>query len=169
MRSSRTSSQLAPHDEGEVELTVEHPLQEHLQQVGLEEPDLELWPLLPQCADDGGEHLHRDALERAHDEPPTVAGAELGQLVVGLAEVTEDRLGVLEQHPPGGCDLDRAGSTGAVEHGLADHPLEGADLLADGRLREAQALGRPPERALAGHGPQGDEVPDLDVPDEVVR
>ena len=42
------------------------------------------------------------------------------------------------------------GPPGTVEHGAADGPLEGGDLLADGGLGVAEALRRPSERAFHG-------------------
>jgi hypothetical protein len=51
----------------------------------------------------------------------------------------------------------------AVEHLVTDGPFEAGDLLADGRLGEAEAFRRLAERALLGHGHQCAELAEFDV------
>ena len=94
--------------------------------------------------------------------PPSPA-PQAGDLLLGLVELPEHGLGVVEQDLAGRCQLDRAGSAGAVEDGLADDALERGDLLADGGLGEAEAVGGAAEGPLGGHRLQRDEVLDLEV------
>ncbi len=61
------------------------------------------------------------------------------------------------------CQLDGSWATGAVEHLLADRPLERGDLLADRRLGVAEPLGGPGERALGGDRIERQQVPEVEV------
>ncbi len=110
-----------------------------------------------------GQDADRDALERADDDPPRLAGAQAGEVVVGPGEALEDGAGVVVEHPAHRGQLDRAGTAWPIEHGLADDALEGGDLLADRRLGEAEAARRPAEGAFVGHRLEGEEVADLDI------
>jgi hypothetical protein len=75
-----------------------------------------------------------------------------------LLDEAEDRVGVLEQHLAGIGEGHGAAALRALDQSVPDAPLEDRDLLADRRLREAQARRGPPERALAGDRPQRREV-----------
>jgi hypothetical protein len=161
--------ELRPDDERQVEVALEHPLEQHLEAVRFEEPDLEVRPLLAKGADDGRQHVHGDALERAHDEPAAVTGLEQGELVASLAEPSEDGLGVLEQHPTRRGHLDGPRAPRTIEHGLADDALEGRDLLAHCGLGEAEPLGGSAERALVGHRAECHQMADLQVAEQLVR
>lgn len=80
-----------------------------------------------------------------------------------LLDEAEDRVGVPEQHLAGVGQGDRAPALRALDQPVPDPPLEDRDLLADRRLREAQARRGAPERALAGDRPQRCEVAELDT------
>jgi hypothetical protein len=77
---------------------------------------------------------------------------------MGLLDETEDRVGVLEQHLAGVGQGDGAAALGALDQSVSDPPLEDRDLLADRRLREAEACRGAAEGALAGDRPQCREV-----------
>ena len=59
---------------------------------------------------------------------------------------------------PGLGQRDRPRAAGALDEPQPDDALERRDLLRDGRLRVAEPLGRPAERALVGDRLERDEV-----------
>ena len=67
------------------------------------------------------------------------------------------------QDRPGVAILAELRPAGPVEERLADSGLEAGDLLADGRLRVAQDVGRADEGPLLGHRAQGPQVPQLHI------
>ena len=87
-----------------------------------------------------------------HCADAQLAGAavgERGQIGARRFEVPGDRIGVPEQLAACLGELDRAPSRRARHERHADDPLERLQLLADGRLRIAQADGRAADRSLA--------------------
>ena len=97
-----------------------------------------------QCRDGGG--------EAGEPQPATPQAGDLGELLLGLFQAREHRLGVGQE---GTAGVGEAYRTHAALHqpgtGLT---FEGGDLLADGRLGERERLGRGRERAAGGNFPQ---------------
>ena len=85
--------------------------------------------------------------------------------MAGALDAGEQVAGGVEHLGAERGELDRPGTTGAVEQLAPDHPLEGRDLLADRRLRIAQFLRRAAEGALRRDGVEGDEMADFEVPE----
>ena len=150
-------------DEGQVEGVVEDALGELVVVIGLMQPDVQRWRLRAQRGDHGREQLDRHALKGPDQQPPAGPGTQPVQVGRGGVQPGHDGVGVLKHDAPGGGQLHRARAAGAIEHRLAEGALEAGDLLADRRLREAQLRRRPPERALLGDRPQGEQVADLHI------
>jgi hypothetical protein len=94
---------------------------------------------------------------------PAPATLEGGEVEVRILDEPEDRLRVLEQHLARLGQADRPASLRALDQPVADALLEDRDLLADRRLREAEARGGAAERALTRDRPQRGEVTELDA------
>jgi len=69
---------------------------------------------------------------------------------------------MLEQELARPRQLEAALAAAALDQPLAEALLEQGDLLAGGRLREAEALRRRAERAGVRDGAEGDEVPEVE-------
>ena len=91
------------------------------------------------------------ALERADVDAADLAGEEAADGVARRVDAGDDVAGVAEHELAERRQFDGARSTGTVEQGPADEPLEGGDLLADSRLRVAEPDRRTAERALRRH------------------
>ena len=104
-----------------------------------------------------------DALERADVDAPDLAGEEAVDGVAGRVDAGDDVAGVAEHELAERRQLDGSGAARAVEQGAADEPLEGGDLLADGRLGVAEADRGTAERALRRHGVERREVAQFEV------
>ena len=87
--------------EAEVELTGDEALDQLVVVVGLEQPHLEARLLGLHPADDRGEQLVGDALERADDEPAGLAAAQPFEVVGRGRDLRQHRAGVLEQQLAG--------------------------------------------------------------------
>ena len=97
-----------------------------------------------------GEDARADGLVRADAQRPGVAGGERLEVGLGRLQARRDALRVAEQQPAGLGQRDRPRPARAVDQALADDALEGGDLLADRRLRVAEACAaRPNEPSLA--------------------
>ena len=71
--------------------------------------------------------------------------------------------GRLEHHLTHRCQLDATRTSGSIEDPLTDRTLQRSDLLADGRLGEAEPFCGPSERAFDGDSLQGAELAKIDV------
>ena len=117
--------------------------------------------LAAHAADDVGEQLDGDALERPDDEPAARARGDVGDFLARGIEAVEDHLRVREQGATDGSQDDGLGSPGPLEDRAAHEDLEPRDLLADRRLGVAEDVGCPAEGALLGDRTQGLEVAHL--------
>ena len=109
-----------------------------------------------------GQDARADRLIGADPERPGLAGAERGDVGPRRVEPGDDRLGVTEQQHSGLGQRDGARTAGPLDERLADDLLERRDLLADGRLRVAEPIGRATERSLPRDRVEGGEVAHLD-------
>ena len=138
-----------PDGERQVELAGEHGVGAGVDVLVLEQADVEVRVLAAEPAHDRRQQHVGHALERADVDPAGVAGEEALDGIAGGVDPGDDVAGVAEHDLAERGQLDRAGAARAVEQRAADEPLEGGDLLADGRLGVAEAGRRPAERALA--------------------
>ena len=144
--------------EREVELAGQHALGAGVVVLLLEQADVDVGVLAAQLLDHRRQQHVGDALERADVDAPDVAGDEALDGVAGGVDAGDDVAGVAEDELAERRQLDGPRPARAVEQRAADEPLEGGDLLADGRLGVAEADGGLAERALGGHRVEGDEV-----------
>jgi hypothetical protein len=102
---------------------------------------------------------------RGPSRTPRPAPATLECLEVEVCELdqAEDRLCVLEHHLAGFGQRDGSASFGPLDEPVADPLLEDRDLLADRRLREAEARGGTAERPFPRDRSQRSEVTELDA------
>ena len=119
-------------------------------------------PVLAEPPHDLGQQPRADGLERADAQRAGLSGLQRLQIGLCCLQPGDDRVGMTKEQSAGLGQRDGAGASGALDELLADDPLEGRDLLADRRLRVAEALGGPSEGALARDRLQGGQVPDLD-------
>ena len=68
-----------------------------------------------------------------------------------------------QHHVTDGGEFDLPRPARSVEQGLADGLLEGGDLLADGRLGEAETFGCPPEGLFGSDRLERGEVADGEI------
>ena len=94
---------------------------------------------------------------------PAVPEARSPSSVSASSSLLGHGVRVPEQEATGGGQGDRPWPAGPVEERLADGSLQAGDLLADGRLRVAQDVGRADEGPLLGHRAQCPQVPQLHV------
>jgi hypothetical protein len=88
------------------------------------------------------------ALEGGDAYPSALEAGDGGELLLGVVEPREDRVGVGDERLARRCEPDAARAPlDELRAGLA---LERRDLLADGRLREGERLRRRAERPLRG-------------------
>src|SRR5215217_3499023 len=149
--------------EGELELTGEHGLGAGVVVLLLEEADVDPGVLTAQLLDHRRQQHVGHALEGPDVDAPDGPGEEALDRLTGRIEPGDDVAGVAEDDLAERCQLDRARSAGAIEDGAAHEPLEGGDLLADGRLGVPEPQRRLAEGALRGHRVDGDEVPHLEI------
>ena len=109
------------------------------------------------------QHPRADRLEGADAERARLAGAQRVQVGLRGLEARDDRVGVAQQQPPRLGQRDGPRAARPLDEPLADDPLERRDLLADRRLRVAEPLGGPAERALVRERLQRGEVAELDA------
>ncbi len=129
--------------------------------------DLDLRPLRRELAQQRRQHARADALVRADPQRPGVAGVERGEVGLRGLEPGGDRVGVPQEQRAGLGQRDGAGPAGAVDQPLADDPLQRGDLLADRRLRVAEAGGGAAEGALLGDRLEGDRDVAARVPSQL--
>jgi hypothetical protein len=70
---------------------------------------------------------------------------------------------VAKQDLPGLGERDRPRPARTLDQPQADDALEGRDLLRDGGLGVAEALGRPAERAFVGDRLERHQVPEIET------
>jgi hypothetical protein len=85
------------------------------------------------------------------------------QFDLGRLQLGQHDLGVTEDHSASRGQRWTAGAAGSIEESGIDHLFERGDLMGHRRLSEAQSGGGFTERALLGHGPQGQEVSDVQI------
>ena len=102
-------------------------------------------------------------LERPDAERPRLACPEGVQVGLRGLQARDDRLRVPEEEPAGLRERHGPRAARALDEPLADDALERGDLLADRRLRVAEANRRPAERAFVRECLEGGEVPHLDA------
>ena len=128
-----------------------------------------LGPAPAELADDAREDARAGRLERAHADRPRLAGDELIEVGAQGAEPRQQAVGVPQD------DLARLGQRDgprparALDELEADRALERGDLLGDGRLRVAEALGRAREGVLLRDGLQRGQVARLDSDESISR
>jgi hypothetical protein len=150
-------------DEREVEVPALDAVAEVAVGVGFLQLDLDVGPCSPEAPHHLGQDLRADALKRPDVERTRLACRQRRQIRLGGLQTGDDRLGVLEQDPPRLRQRHRARPARPLDEALADDPLEGGDLLADGGLGVAEPLRRPAERALGRHRFQRGEMAQLDA------
>ena len=131
--------------------------------------DAHVRPAPPELADHAREDAGPGRLERAHADPARLAGDELVEVGAQGSEAREQAVGVAQHDVAGLGQRDRARAARPLDELEADRALERRDLLGDGRLRIAEALGRAGEGALLGDGLQGGEVARLDADESISR
>ena len=134
--------------ERQVEIAALDHLEELALVLRLAEDDLDVRVALGESAQQAGDDLRADALERPDAEASGVAGLERRHVRLGGEEPCLDGVRVTEEDLPGFRERDRAGATWALDETEADDAFERRDLLRDGRLRVAETLCRAAERAL---------------------
>ena len=149
--------------EREVELAALDHLEELALVDGLAEDDLDVRVRLGESAQERRQHAGPDALERPDPEPAGVSGLERAHVGLGREEARLDRVRVPQEDAAGLGQRDRARASGTLDEAEPDDALERRDLLRDGRLRVAEALGGAPERALVGDRLQRDEVAEVEA------
>ena len=154
--------------EGEVEVAALDEAHELLVGVHLRDPELDARPRRAEAAHQRRQDALADGLVRPDPERPGLARGQRGEVRLGRLEPGDDRLRVAEQELAGLGERYRPRPAGTVEEALPDDPLEGRDLLADRRLRVAEALCRAAERPRLRDRLEGGEMPQFD-PEPPIR
>jgi len=141
-------------DEGEVQLPAGQPRDQPLAVV-VEHGQVDVGVALVEAGHGAGDQGLDGGGEAGQPQPTPPQAGELAELLLGLVQVGEHRLGMRHQRPAGVGQAHRSHAT--LDEPGARLPLEGGDLLADRRLRERQRRGRGRERAAAGDLPQHPE------------
>ena len=149
--------------EREVEIAALDEAHELLVGVHLRDPQLDARPRGAEAAHQRRQHALADRLVRADPERPRLARGQCCEVRLRGLEPGHDRLRVAQQELTGLGEGHRSRPTRAVEQALADDPLEGRDLLADGGLRVAETLRRAAERARLRNRLERSEMPQLDA------
>ena len=144
--------------EREVEVAALDHLEELALVLRLAEHHLDLRMALGEAAQESRDDLRSDALERADAEAAGVARLERAHVRLRGEEPRLDRLCVPEQDPARLRQRDGPRAARALDQPHPDDALERRDLLRDRRLRVAELLGGPPERALVGDRLERDEM-----------
>ena len=135
---------------------------DHLEEVALvlrlAEDDLDVRVTLGEAAQQAGDDLRADALERPDAEAPGVAGLERRHVRLGGEKPCLDGVRVTEEDLPGFRERDRAGAARALDETEADDAFERRDLLGDGRLGVAETLCRAAERPFVRDGLERDQM-----------
>ena len=116
----------------------------------LRQAELDRGPVRQEPAHDLGQDAGADALIGADAQRAGLAGAQRCHVGAGCVEAGHDRFGVAQEQRSRLGHRDRTRSARSLDEPLVDDPLEGCDLLADGRLCVAE-LGR---RASEGTHPR---------------
>src|SRR5262249_15892635 len=148
-------AELEPRCEGEIELLLPQ-VGEHVGAEHLSGCDLDLRGVLGECTEEYGERLvgDRERVGEA-DLAEFAAGGGVGALEYALGD-RDGALGFLDEHGPGGGQLD--GARRSVEQLHAEHLLDRTYLLAESLLGDVELFGGAGEVALAS---DGDYVPHL--------
>jgi len=116
-----------------------------------------------EVGDDVGEVVQARRVHAAELELAAQQAAQLLELVLQALDLVQHAMGVVEDQPALGGQLDRPRRP--REDLDPELGLEPADLLGDRRLGEVELLPRLRERAVAGHGGDGAQVSELHAED----
>ena len=154
---------VGPADEREVELAAGDELQELVLVVRLGHAKLDPGMGVAHATHDLGEQPDADRLEHPHAQRPRVTGAKRGKVGLRCPQRRSRPSRVPKQPFTGVGRNDRLPTTRPVEESHARDALERRDLLADRRLRVAEASARGGERAGVDHGLERGEMSYLDT------
>ena len=113
--------------------------------LGHDHPELHVRVAAVELRHGPGEQRGAGALERGEPQPPAAQARDRGQLVLGVLDAGEDRVGVGDQR---GARLGQPHTACvALQQGGPGLALQGSHLLADRGLGEREGLGRGGEGA----------------------
>ena len=150
-------------DERELERAALDPLVEvEIGRGGLGRPDPHVRPLGAEPPEQLRQDADPDRLGDPDAEQRLASVGERRDVGLGDLEPPEDRARMHEHDLAGLGQRHRPPAARALDQPLPGDPLERGDLAADRRLHEAELLGRPPERSLAGDSVERRQMPNLD-------
>ncbi len=157
------------HGEREVEVARRREGEQLVLVAALDQLDAHAGQALAELAQHRGKDARARRLERA--DPHGAGRPRDERLEVGarLREPREDADRVAVEHHAGLAQRDRPRPAGSLDELHADGALERGDLLRDGRLGVAEALGGTREAARLGDGAKRHQVPDLDPGESISR
>ena len=134
-------------DQREVELAGLEPRDQPLQVI-VDDRQRHLWVAAPEPRERRRHERGERGREAPEAQPPVAPAGDLAELLLGVVEPREDPGRVARQGVAGLGQLDRARA--ALDQRQPDLPLQRGDVLAHGRLRERQRVGRGRERPAGG-------------------
>ena len=148
--------------EREIELAREHGVEQHALVLVLEQADLDRRQIGPEPAHRLGQQLRAGGLEGADAQRARLARGEGEQVAARDGEARQHALGVPHEHLALRRQRHRPRAARSLDQGHANDALECRDLLGDGRLRVAELVRGPGERARPPDRHQCPEMTHLD-------